>query len=136
MKQAVALDRLYKLVPHLECQGHCQESCGPIIATRGEVHRMERAGGPFVLIAEDLRCGYLKDGRCSVYDVRPLICRLWGVDQKMPCQWGCKPKVPLPTAEGRMMLEASKRIGGTFVAPVPVGPDGLPVPDVFAGEQR
>lgn len=31
------------------------------------------------------------DGRCSVYVVRPLLCRLWGMVDKMRCPHGCVP---------------------------------------------
>jgi hypothetical protein len=30
-------------------------------------------------------------GRCSVYEERPLLCRLWGAVEKMTCQFGCVP---------------------------------------------
>lgn len=39
------------------------------------------------------RCALLRrDGACSVYVDRPLICRLWGVVETMPCPFGCRPE--------------------------------------------
>jgi Fe-S-cluster containining protein len=35
-------------------------------------------------------CPALVDGRCSVYEDRPLICRLWGAVESMPCVHGCE----------------------------------------------
>lgn len=37
------------------------------------------------------RCHLLKDGRCSIYADRPLLCRLFGAVPKMACPFGCKP---------------------------------------------
>jgi Fe-S-cluster containining protein len=40
-------------------------------------------------------------GRCSQYDLRPLMCRLWGVvnDPLMICPFGCEPQRYLSNAE-------------------------------------
>ncbi len=35
-------------------------------------------------------CPYLENGLCSVYDVRPTICRLYGAMGE--CPYGCQPK--------------------------------------------
>ncbi len=45
---------------------------------------------------EELTCPYLKEGRCSIYPVRPTICRMWGAVESMPCSFGCE-------IEGRLM---------------------------------
>lgn len=35
-------------------------------------------------------CPFLsKDRRCSIYSVRPSVCRLWGSDPSLPCEHGC-----------------------------------------------
>lgn len=36
---------------------------------------------------EDGTCPYLKDGRCSVYPLRPKVCRDYGVSPKLPCAY-------------------------------------------------
>lgn len=38
-------------------------------------------------IKSDGFCTYLKDGKCSVYDLRPKVCRLYGNIKAMPCQY-------------------------------------------------
>jgi len=46
------------------------------------------AGNKLVMIhREDGYCPYLKNGRCSVYEVRPLACRKYGEVPEMPCQY-------------------------------------------------
>lgn len=44
-------------------------------------------------------CPALVENRCTVYDVRPTICRLWGAGPGMACPWGCEPDVPLTPRE-------------------------------------
>jgi Fe-S-cluster containining protein len=34
---------------------------------------------------EGIRCGFLQDGQCAVYPVRPWVCRAFGVVQQLPC---------------------------------------------------
>lgn len=103
-----ALESLYAQLPKIECQRKCQECCGPIVMTRLEARRlpelsfdrmpMRTEGGPplpgmgFVSrTPETLTCPMLKDGVCSVYDLRPAICRLWGLTEKLRCPFGCEP---------------------------------------------
>jgi hypothetical protein len=30
--------------------------------------------------------------QCAVYDIRPLVCRLWGASELFPCNYGCRPE--------------------------------------------
>jgi Fe-S-cluster containining protein len=53
-------------------------------------------------------------GRCAVYGIRPMVCRLWGLVEGMPCPHGCRPDGGLlPDTEGRRLLIEAERIGGT-----------------------
>ena len=94
-----SLDRIYRSVPTVECQGLCAQSCGPIDMSPTERRRIEALGvtipPPARLLADMINnprggtCPALTDGRCSVYQDRPLICRLWGAVESMPCPHGC-----------------------------------------------
>ena len=55
-----------------------------------------------------LVCPMLKHGRCSVHDIRPTICRLFGLmdDPRMRCPFGCVPDRLMSTEEGYVWLEA------------------------------
>lgn len=110
-------------LPHLECKGLCQESCGPIEASIVERAMLARAGvelpDPFETLGDlvsgsgDATCPALVDGRCSAYEVRPLVCRLWGLVEEMPCPFGCVPEGGLlSSAEGRAIHERVLEIGG------------------------
>lgn len=61
--------------------------------------------------AEGLDCPLLENERCSVYEVRPMICRLWGLVESMPCPWGCKPDRYLTHEEGLVLLDRVANAG-------------------------
>jgi Fe-S-cluster containining protein len=88
-----ALDAVYARLPTVACRGLCAVACGPIILTPAEATRMKAAHPERrPLRTEPVRCTYLtKRERCSVYAVRPLICRIFGVVQRMSCMHGCVP---------------------------------------------
>jgi Fe-S-cluster containining protein len=52
-------------------------------------------------------CRFLLAGRCSIYSMRPAICRLFGaVDHPMlRCPHGCRPEKYLTDAESRAILK-------------------------------
>lgn len=89
-EKEIALKRIYAKVPRVACKGLCQACCGPIGMTPMEAHRLNRAAGHKVNASKDLTCSALVDGRCSAYESRPLICRLWGASEAMPCHHGCE----------------------------------------------
>lgn len=43
-------------------------------------------------------------GRCAVYSVRPMICRVWGLVREMACPWGCVPDRWLSGREVQRLL--------------------------------
>lgn len=59
-------------------------------------------------------CEALTDAkRCAVYDVRPLICRLWGAVEDMPCPYGCTPEPRfLTTQEAMILLSQAHAVAG------------------------
>lgn len=108
----------YRRLPEIECKGHCWNSCGPIDMHPAEREAIRERGveiQPFThersqrwAMNEPLHCNALTDDlRCSVHDVRPLICRLWGVvkGMDMECPHGCKIKgEPLEPSEALRLL--------------------------------
>lgn len=103
------LDALYAELPELDCRGACWDSCGRINMTGLEHARTERAG-------VSIPAGRLSDPpsvcpaltmlhQCSVYAVRPMICRLWGIVESMPCSAGCRPKDGRPLLTDRQTYE-------------------------------
>lgn len=90
------LDAIYATLPKLVCQQKCGSFCGPIKVGPDEWRRLVAAAGaePSARsLFTALRCPFVTAaGTCSVYDVRPMICRLWGaVRAVMACPHGCQP---------------------------------------------
>lgn len=101
------IGKIYAGLPTVQCQGLCFNSCGPIDMSDAERRRIEARGVEIprstaerrhlyqqniIQIGDErLRCAALTVlNRCSVYDVRPLICRIWGVGRgELACEHGC-----------------------------------------------
>lgn len=112
-EQARALDALYAELPTIDCQGLCSSSCGPIEMVEPEWRRIQLRLGRTPR-AISTTCPMLVRERCSVYALRPLICRLWGVVVRMPCPWGCEPSPRyLTTRESFQMLVRAEMIGAS-----------------------
>lgn len=58
-----------------------------------------------LMAAFENACPALQSGRCEVYEVRPMVCRLWGAVEGMQCPYGCVPPAGyLPDREGQRLL--------------------------------
>jgi hypothetical protein len=99
------LDALYAELPELDCKGKCWKCCGRVLMAPGERERLREEGGVEVPTVDEMRaqhrdlCPALQSHRCTAYLVRPLMCRLWGIEESMRCPYGCVP-------EGGWMSEA------------------------------
>jgi hypothetical protein len=123
-KQKLSLDDVYRRIPDVECKGLCIDSCGPIAMSKAEDARLRELGVAVPPMAEavaalergdDYYCPALNDGRCSVYEHRPAICRLWGATESMPCPHGCTPPNALTQAESHELLLLAADAGGGMV---------------------
>lgn len=116
-----ALDDLYAQLPSLDCKGLCADSCGPIDMSDAERTRIAEQGttiNPQQTKPGTLTCVALNEtfgaGRCTVYPIRPMICRLWGVAESMPCAYGCQPSGGLiPDATALDYLAQALVLGGS-----------------------
>jgi Fe-S-cluster containining protein len=126
LKERVYLSKMNSL----KCKGLCQKSCGPIQIRGKQIvedikkycteHNITYHELPDHITPneyeklmktedKDLVCPYLKDGKCSIYPVRPMICKLWGAVQAMQCVYGCVPeKGLLQNTEGFFMLKRER----------------------------
>jgi hypothetical protein len=92
------LPELYRMIPDVACKGLCQKACGPIACSAIEADALRDNGiNPPEVVDHPtygpLTCSHLDaSGRCSIYDHRPLVCRLFGAVAKLPCPFGCKPQ--------------------------------------------
>lgn len=107
-----ALEALYSELPKLECKGLCQEVCGVVPSTPPEQWRVMGVLG-HVPQHQGLECPLLVKGRCSVYTIRPLICRLFGMvkdDERMRCPHGCVPERWLTAKEAHGFISRAEEI--------------------------
>ncbi len=106
------LDQVYSVIPTLNCQGKCYESCGIIPLFPVEVEDMKSRGlTPPMHQVPGGQCKALTaEQRCSIYDRRPYICRIWGVTQKLACPFGCKPRRYLSDRECQNLAVALNRL--------------------------
>lgn len=88
------LKEIYSNISSYSCI-HCNECCGPIIWFEPEnlliKEYMEKNNMDRIVWTKEefennnMKCPYLKDNRCSIYPVRPLVCRLQGVVSDLRC---------------------------------------------------
>lgn len=126
---------LYAQLPTIACKGLCANSCGPIDMSNVERRQLAHLGVTIPVFdsshhrrwaeGERLDCpalvekkshpfaAKLRMGKCSVYADRPLICRLWGVAESMPCPSGCEvsPRM-LTDLEAYAFIFRANEIGG------------------------
>jgi hypothetical protein len=74
----------------------------------------------------DFTCPALTDaGQCSIYEKRPMICRIYYADKDRPCPHGCRPIEPakyMTYAEARALLDQALKLG---TAQRPMGADAI-----------
>lgn len=103
-----AHELLYEKIPQFKCIPGCTGCCGPVPFSKWEWKRIKdkRKGD-----IKTLTCPYAVNGRCEIYDKRPLICRLFGaVDvDTLRCPYGCGPEKPLTKEDAdKIMMEYFK----------------------------
>lgn len=109
-RDAAALRAIYADLPTVDCVGECWPTCGPVYpeavfqAERRILARLvgrRKQQGPALLLfsarvgREVPACEFLDpiDKRCTIYEKRPLVCRLWGAADEawrdFHCKHGC-----------------------------------------------
>jgi Fe-S-cluster containining protein len=92
------IDDLCRLIPEFLCTPGCHECCrrfGVPSRTQVEEERIQRFTAERGMAAGQARgttCPYLVVGLgCSIYPVRPLICRIYGTSPTYRCVMGVSP---------------------------------------------
>ncbi|MDO8465115.1 MAG: YkgJ family cysteine cluster protein [Gallionella sp.] len=120
------IDALLSALPTFQCKEGCFDCCGPVIMSRLEYMRCIQASGRTAKDIKRQMQDNLKQGvytcplldietrRCSVYAVRPAICRLFGVvDGKLLCPHGYAPEnsALLSDSQSREILAKVEELG-------------------------
>ena len=95
---------LRRQIPSFECVPGCHDCCGPVTTSPEEMSRLPRKTAAEQEAAlDELNCVHLGPQGCTVYDERPLICRLFGTTARLPCPRGARPEVMIaPAVEQRI----------------------------------
>jgi len=111
------LETIYAKLPTIQCRGLCRDQCTLIPASELEYRAMAERGfdlrdaGRSYLAGGPARCAALSPlGTCRAYDVRPLICRLYGVAEGLECEHGCRPDWLLARAQVRALLREATQL--------------------------
>lgn len=90
------LNNIYSKIPDFNCQ-HCHECEGPIIWFKPEEinirEYLHKNNLEYIIWSTEefqkynMKCPYLKNNRCSIYPVRPIVCRLQGNISELPCKF-------------------------------------------------
>lgn len=105
--KSARLAAVYARIPKMiDCDGSCDLACGPVVQggmmTPYEYQRL--ADVPRIDHENPTTCTLLDAaGRCSAYELRPFICRLWGTTPEMRCPKGCVPERWITPAEGNAL---------------------------------
>ncbi len=109
-----SVQEIWDRVPDVPCRELCQEACTivPMSDAEEELLRCLGLEPPGYGPPPDLWCDALDaDGRCSIYEHRPLVYRLFGAVPRLRCPHGCEPAGGLMTdEEGRDLLDAVDRL--------------------------
>lgn len=109
------------LIPEMpDCNG-CGRCCGHVTCSPGEAERISRYVAEHGVAWKErglLACGFLdRRNRCTIYPVRPLTCRLYGVVHEMIC--------PFFPDSARMSLPAGRLVAMGYE------PDGPLLAQIF-----
>ena len=82
------LKELYPKIPKSSCKEGCFACCtNSVQYTPSESEAM----GGYSYDEGRMMCSHLIDGKCSVYESRPFVCRLYGTSELLKCE-NCTPE--------------------------------------------
>lgn len=100
----IQIQRQYERIPTFQCKTGCTECCGNVPFTKEEWDQLtpEEQARP----TQGLTCRFKGDSGCTIYDRRPMLCRLFGAvdDPKLTCWHGCRPAQPLTKIQGATIM--------------------------------
>jgi Fe-S-cluster containining protein len=116
-------------IPVVHCIGKCWHDCTVVPASAAEERLILNRHGSLRTIGQvtqelidaahegKMHCGFLtEDHRCAIYDLRPSLCRMYGVVKgsngrvDMQCPHGCKPAFFLNNARADDILDRLEAI--------------------------
>lgn len=77
-------------LPAMKCDEGCGDCCGIVMCSSAEAKTIVNVINARGIkpVRQGSKCPLYIDGKCSVYEVRPTVCKLFGHVEKMPCSRG------------------------------------------------
>lgn len=74
-------------LPPMRCDRGCGKCCGIVPVGADEYERIAKVIGRRGIkpVAQGVTCPLYIDGQCSIYEARPLLCRIYGHDDHPAC---------------------------------------------------
>lgn len=88
------LSKIYNKIPTFNCKPGCSDCCGIAPFARREWARVADKRQAY-----GIKCPYVGEHGCDIYEQRPVICRIYGAVDELPCPHGCGPERRLTRAE-------------------------------------
>lgn len=116
-KKLRLLREIYAGIPEVHCKGLCVEQCSTAPIAAVELEALEKSLGRALKRSDDPRgftmlgdigapCELLIMGRCTAYDQRPAICRVFGAADGIRCPHGCEPDRVMTKTEAAQVFAA------------------------------
>lgn len=108
------LEQIYSQIPNIDCKEGCSDCCGPALQFPIENQNIKRYlfnRNQLAKVHKTIDCPYLKDNKCTIYPVRPIICRLFGV--VLHLRLTCRHVVPsklLTNEQAERLIKATENI--------------------------
>ena len=123
------LKALYNALPKVDipCPSGCVECCVTPFVPWGrlEVEALYHATGKLPELLENGACNFAIEGRCSVYEYRPFMCRLFGLSDTKGfhhCERGIRTTTPLASEKVYELLDKYRKLVDKTGGPIlPIG---------------
>lgn len=120
MTREEQLQKLYDRLPKVKCRGLCTEACGPLMFTQLEADVIKAKFGRSIGCDASMTCTALSEGRCTIYEARPYVCRAYGAVERLECPHGCKPeKGVMSDEQSEKLFHQIMALGGGIYSTVP-----------------
>ncbi len=98
----IQIQKQYERIPSFTCKTGCTDCCGPVPFTDTEWALLtpEEQNRPF----NGLTCKFVSAEGCTIYDRRPLMCRIFGTVEDLQCPHGCRPDTLLTKMQGQTIV--------------------------------
>ena len=102
------------IIGPMKCDDGCGDCCGIAPCSEEEFEKIKLyvREHKIVPVAQGIKCPLYIDGKCSVYEVRPMICKVFGHSPPLACSRGYNVDDLSRDDIRRLLWSAGNRPGG------------------------